>query len=359
MPYPAWAQIVEGESLFGRPQVIYSYWKLTDSAGTETKMTQTTAPFVAMVPLRDNLEARLFVVGASSNYKTASDDVSLSGLGDLRIQLNRSLSEDHILVSFGVNLPTGKKKLDFDKFGNVIEQLSRNFLRFPLRRYGEGLGFNLLIGGTTPLGNAQANGSVAYQMIGEYEPYDGLGDYNPGDRISASAGLSKRQGSLRWRADVTATTYVDDKVDGAKVFRQAGQFDIRLNATRISTSEQFSIGAFARFVSRGRNKIYDAATEEIRDQLQLFGDELTVSGRLWWLLSPKLSATPTVEYRRIGADEDLLDESSVVGLGGSLGLTASEEVSFAVRAMYYSGDADGGSIDLTGLQAGLSLKAVF
>ena len=116
----AMAQIVYGQPGSGSFGYIYSHWEL-ETDGEKSEVNQSAMPFTGFVPLRDNLEARLYFVGSFSKLETPGDNYKVSGLGDVRLQVNHSLIDDQVLLSAGINLPTGKKKLNLDDEWRVIE----------------------------------------------------------------------------------------------------------------------------------------------------------------------------------------------------------------------------------------------
>ena len=155
----------------------------------------------------------------------------MSGLGDLRLQLAHSFSRDRLLLSAGLNLPTGKRELDPDGERRIIEFLSRDYLSLPLRRYGEGFGFNLQAGGATELGPFKCGLSGVYDYCGSYKPYEGSGDYDPGDAVSLNATAGVSSGRIEYAGDVGFSFFGTDALDGENIYKQAPQFSARLMAT--------------------------------------------------------------------------------------------------------------------------------
>ena len=182
---------LHGQIIFGSPssanlQFYFSSWKITGDTG-ETKINQWMIPVSGFIPIQDNFEARFQIAGCSNDLKLAGDNLSLKGAGDLRVLFSHSFYDDRLLASFGLNVPTGKKKLDYFTERTIIEVLSENYLIFPLRRLGGGFGFNILLGGATVAGPAKLGAGVMYLFNGKYEPYGGLAKYDPGDSYSINA----------------------------------------------------------------------------------------------------------------------------------------------------------------------------
>ncbi len=348
-------QIVYGQSSSGYLRMIYSHWNQKDTYGS-TSVDQVTTPLNGFVPLQENTELRFYAAGVSTSATIYDSDYKLSGLTDVRLQLNQSLADDQFLLSLGLNLPTGKRSLSVVDNRPVMEILTQNYLSFPTRRLGEGFGVNMTAGAGASSGDLCYGGTLSYQINGAYEAYQGEGDYNPGDMFSASASTNVKKDKWAYVADATFMTFSTDKVDGQKVFKQSTEFDLHF-ATAYN-SKLYTFNGDVGYLIRGRNTRYDS-TEVIFDQLKLYGNEFYVSGRLAYSFTPQWYAAPLGELRLIAADEYLLGSSHTIGLGAEIGRSIGQGAGIAAGFKYNTGSADGGNIDLNGVQLSLGLTAAF
>ncbi|MBD3402003.1 hypothetical protein GF420_03835, partial [candidate division GN15 bacterium] len=142
------AQIVYGQPASGDLQLTYYSWTVTQGE-TERTISQLAFPLTGFVPAGENFDITLYAANASTTLDVDDGEQSLSGLSDVRVQANRAFADDQLLLSAGVNLPTGKTALDLEEEYFVLQALSQNYLEFPVRRYGEGFGFNVLLAGAT------------------------------------------------------------------------------------------------------------------------------------------------------------------------------------------------------------------
>lgn len=346
---PAFGQIVYEQPGSGDIKVVYSHWSLEDTSGT-LEINQLTIPFTGFIPLQDNLEAFLYVANSSNKLESSNTDYSLSGLGDVRLQLNRSFNDDQLLLSVGVNLPTGKKKLNRDEELLVLQMLTQNYLSFPMRRFGEGFGFNVLFGGARMIGELRCGAGVMYQYNGEYEPYEGTGKYDPGDFVSVNAGADWQKDDVTLTGDVIFTSYMDDKLDGDKVFKQSTQLDWRLGAAY--NGGNYDLNAGISYLLRGRNSIYTTAEE-----LKIFGNEFRINGNLKRYLQRGWQVAPSAELRLIGANDQGFGGSTIFSFGGAVGKTLGEQIAASVGGRYFTGNANDGAIDLSGFQLTANLTA--
>ena len=122
----ACTQIVFGQRPNTSPQFVYSSWTLTAPTGEEAKISQSYVPVTGFVPISDNLEAQVYLASSSSSVESPIGDPSASGLTDVRLQLNKSLSDDRILISGGLSLPIGKTELDFMEEYLIIAALAHD-----------------------------------------------------------------------------------------------------------------------------------------------------------------------------------------------------------------------------------------
>ena len=89
-------QIVYDQPSSGGGRMIYNHWSIENSNGTKT-LNQFVIPIYGFIPLEDNAEVRFSVASISSKLDSMGTEYKLSGLGDVRIQFNKSLSDDRLL----------------------------------------------------------------------------------------------------------------------------------------------------------------------------------------------------------------------------------------------------------------------
>ncbi|MFH1374512.1 MAG: hypothetical protein ABII79_12025 [bacterium] len=345
---PVQSQIRFGQPTYGDVQIVYSHWSLKQ-ADTTTEINQMTIPVTGFVPLKENVEAIFYIVSSSNTLKASQTDFSLSGMGDARMQVNHSFMNDQLLLSLGVNMPTGKKKLTIDEELLVVQVLSQNYLSFPMRRFGEGFGFSALLGGAQMLGDLRCGVGVMYQVNGEYEPYAGSDKYDPGDVLSVNATADWQNDRTTVTSEMIFAAYGADKFAGSNAFKQSTQLTGRLRV--VHKSEAFDAGGGLSYLARGRNSFFYPNSTQ-----RLFGNEFMIDANLTRGFAEHWRFTPTAEIRMISAAENNQPgTASIVGLGGTVGRTFGSQTTIAVGGKYFTGDADGGNIDLSGFQINANL----
>jgi hypothetical protein len=353
------AQIIYGQPMGGDVQLIYSHWKIEDDTSS-LEINQLAVPVNGFVPLSDNFEARFYVANSMNNLSMVDSDSSLSGLSDFRIMLSHSFSDDRFLLSGGINLPLGKKELNQDEELAIIGQLSKNYLSFPIRRFGEGFGFNVLAGWATMLGTARCGAGVMYQFNGSYTPYADGGDYDPGDFIGVNGNADFSLGGALVTGGVIYTYYLADKLDGDKIFKQSPQVDFRLGA--VLARPAYDLSGNVRFLLRDRHTRYELTTGAIRSQLKMYGNEFSINGMLSYKFAERWRIAPMLEARLIGGFEEEdrnVDGATIFGFGGVIGTKVGRRLDFNVGGRYSTGSANGGDINLSGFQITSGLSAAF
>jgi hypothetical protein len=347
-------QILYGQPTAGTAGVVMTHWKATiDSA--ETTVDQLYFPITAFLPLQDNFDISVYAANSSSTLGLANTDYDLNGFGDAQIQANRSFAQDRLLISAGVNIPSGKKKLLVSDESRVLNWLSSDYFDFPSRRLGEGLGFNVLLGGATMFTETIRGGAaVRYQFRGEYDPYEGYGKYNPGDVMSVTAGADMNQGALSLGVDMNYVMYSADQLEEIKVFQQSPHLDLKMSIG-VSSRKILWETVFGGII-RGENKMFDTSGAEIA-ALKIYGSEFSVGSALSWMPSKAWTVRPAVDLRLVGANDEGEDKATVFGAGGYVGSRFSKSLGIELGGKYYTGSADGGDIDLTGYQLSFGLTA--
>jgi len=346
------AQIVFGRTAAADIGVTVSSWDVEDSEGT-TEISQTVLPLRGFVPLGENTEG-LFYVATANNQLTrgGATDYTLSGLSDVRMQFNRSFSDDQLLLSIGLNLPTGKKELTLGEEAAVLDYLARDFLDLPLRRLGEGLGFSAMVGGARMLGDIRAGASVMYRYNGKYDPYEGVTGFDPGDLVSLTIGLDRQMDATALSAEIIYSMYGVDKLEGdGDVFKQSTQLSLRGGIAWEKDANHVS--ASLGYLARGRNTTY----AETETDIKIYGNEFWMAAAWGRDFAEYWRFTPSLTVRMIAENEQELGSATVIRLGGTIGRRLSDQVGLDLGVRYYTGEADGGDLDLSGYQIRVGLSA--
>ncbi|MCP4550282.1 MAG: hypothetical protein GY835_27800 [bacterium] len=344
---------VHAQIIYGQPgrvglQFYQSSWNLGGQDGSDQSITQRTFNLSGFIPLRENIEARCQILSGFNTLEYGDEEDDLSGLGDLRIQISRSISQDRHLLSAGINLPLGSKEFDAEDDGRIVEFLSHDFLTLPMRRFGAGLGFNIQVGTATELDRFKCGISAVYDHLGAYTPYEDAGDYNPGDALSVNATVGTTSGKRHYTGDFGFSLFGTDTLEEDDIYKQAPQFSTRLMAVNQGAKYCTTLGA--RLVMRGRNKRYSLTNGEIDSQLKKYGNEIGGFARLTFTARDVWNIGAMAGIKKIMANEEELDAATVLNLGLDFTRSINDRQTFDAGMIYYTGTADGGELDLSGFQ---------
>ena len=134
--FPALAQDPGNTAAALMPQ----YATITIGSGSTARtISQTTVPFVFVLPFTPRFNVDLATAYASSDVTVDGKRVSsISGPTDTQLRANLTLGNDAVVLTVGANLPTGQYKI---AEGEAIAagQIGSDFLLFPTSTYGAGL----------------------------------------------------------------------------------------------------------------------------------------------------------------------------------------------------------------------------
>jgi hypothetical protein len=245
---------------------MFQTWKMGDSL----RLSEFSIPLDVYYPVNRRFSLGLSTSQASTSGKYFS---KLGGLTDAQASVNYYLEDKNLLLSFGCNLPSGKKELTFEEFATSI-MLSQPYFNYQVPVFGQGLNLSPGFTWAKPMNDRTVIGlGASYQIKGKYSPIKDLNlKYKPGNDLLVTGGLDYQVNELTALSfDLTLTVSEKDKVEDVEVFK-AG--------TKIMVAAQFKqyrgfdlVWLFGRFRSRSKSDIFsaDAKVKTQRDELESMG----------------------------------------------------------------------------------------
>jgi hypothetical protein len=196
---------------------------ITQDTNRVHQVEQTLLPMALMLPFSENW--RMDIVGGYAIGSVELDSVNgkprtleLSGPTDVRVRLTGRMASDHVILTLGVNAPSGKTKLT----GPALEAtqiLGAPGLRMPAAVLGNGFGATAgLVVARRLFGWAVALGS-AYELRNSYSPIEATisgvsspTDLDPGDAIHISLGADRVLGNHRLAFAAITDIYGQDRL---------------------------------------------------------------------------------------------------------------------------------------------------
>jgi len=184
------------------------------------KVTEMAFPLYALVPILPNFSVDIgtaFAMAKVENANTGSSS-EMSGLTDTQLRANYTFGQDLVVLTAGVNLPTGSATVDPSEL-EAATRIGSDFLTFPISGFGSGLGFTGGVAIARPVGNWNLGFGASLRQSGEYEPFRDEGGtatkFQPGPEYRARVGLDHPYGSGRMSFGLTYSKFGDDKANAA------------------------------------------------------------------------------------------------------------------------------------------------
>jgi hypothetical protein len=228
---PLAAQSIFDSNLHAAPQFVQYQIK---SPVNET-ISEFTLPIYVVIPVSSSFNFDVGTAYASARVRpngTGGEPASnVSGLTDTQIRANLSLGTDFVVLTAGLNIPTGKEtatqaeELAAFRIGN-------DFLAFPISNMGTGFGATAGIAVARPLGEWNLGFGGSLRQSASYEPFvDNTGArprFQPGNEYRGRIGLDHPFGTGRFAFGFTYSKFGNDNIDqsiyntGDRYITQAG-----------------------------------------------------------------------------------------------------------------------------------------
>ena len=216
--WPAGAQGVYDTNVHTAPQFVQ--YRL--AAPINETISEFTTPIFVVVPVSQTLT---FDVGTayawarvSPNGSNAEATSSISGLTDTQVRANLALGTDFVVLTAGVNLPTGRETATQTQQLAAF-RIGSDFLAFPISNMGTGLGFTGGVALARPLGSWNFGLGASVRQSSAYDPVVASGGarvrFEPGNEYRARVGLDHAFGTGRVAFGMTYSKFGDDDLGGS------------------------------------------------------------------------------------------------------------------------------------------------
>jgi hypothetical protein len=353
-----WAAAAFGQATIDRLQTerlaaggfSYQAWRAGDNRASEISF-----PVTFLYPLGPKAGLYAATSPIVSGSLEAVADYGLSGMSDMKLGGHWLTWRDRILLTFGVNIPSGKSGLNTEEYAvaSVLAMPAFNF-RYPT--LGQGADVQIGAAGAAEWNGWIFGGGVCGLMKGGYEPFKDVDEsYDPGGEVSISAGAEKEATVLgkemRLTGDAMLSLYGDDTWGGEKVFRpgrrlllqirsdfRAGPYDVRL-CVRDRVKGKNKSGSGESYDLEGKNRNVN--------QFEITG----VAGRT---VGPSFAWRAVASIRRFSDNDDGTGGASLAGIGGGIRTPVSRRAVLDLEARWEKGTLHAGDkhVGATGLSIG-------
>ena len=143
---------------------------------------------------------------------------SISGLTDTQVRANLSLGTDFVVLTAGLNIPTGRETARKDEQLAAF-RIGNDFLAFPISNMGTGFGATGGIALARPIGSWNLGIGGSLRQSASYKPVvDNTGArprFQPGNEYRARIGLDHPYGTGRFAVGLTYAKYGNDEIGGS------------------------------------------------------------------------------------------------------------------------------------------------
>jgi len=330
--------------------VEYRSWE-RDAGDTTQTISQFSMPVILKLSLTRNLAFDMI----GSTALSSTDDSNLSGIRDVKARAVAMLADDTIMLTAGMNLPSGKSQLDLEE--TVVSLLlSDKAMGFRYNRLGEGLDISLGAGTARPFGPVVLGAGVGYLLKGEYEYLEAKNSkYNPGDQVNVTGGMDLLFEPLLLRTDLTYTTYQSDTIDNSRVFKEAAKLSIQENVVLLI--ERLAVMLSARYIIRGESDILRAGASGRTEKIH--GDRIDVDGSLDLRIAKPIDLKLLAESVFIGENAAGQNDAAMFGFGAGVTLKFMQASSLDIMGKYHTGKSNNEEVTLTGFSTTATLRLIF
>jgi hypothetical protein len=187
------------------------------AAPASETISQLAIPVFVTIPMSERLSFDVGTSYARSRVTSASAVSEVNGLTDTQVRGNLTLGSDFIVLTAGLNLPTGRSSVTLDQF-TAAGLIGNDFLAFPVSSMGTG--FAVTGGGAVarPVGEWNVGLGGAVRRSAAYEPFNIPGQslrYQPGNEYRIRLGADRPVGTGRVALGLTYSAFGKDDAGGS------------------------------------------------------------------------------------------------------------------------------------------------
>src|SRR3954471_20980791 len=146
----------------------------TLGAPSNVTITEMAIPIFAYMPISRALSLDIGTSFASANVKSTGSgqtrESKISGLTDTQIRAAMNLGSDRVLLTAGVNIPTGQTTADTSE-QMAAALIGNDFLVFPVSSMGSGFGGTGGIALAAPMGQWNLGAGLSVRSSMPFDPY--------------------------------------------------------------------------------------------------------------------------------------------------------------------------------------------
>ncbi len=349
------------DALFGADRSLWSAssetsrrsWRIENTATGEIyEVRQFSSSMLSRVSPHEDLDFVLGFVGGASQDRTG-ETAEIDGLGDVKAKAFFHTLDRRMLLSAGLNLPTGVTALDENQV-RALRAVQPTVLGFRQREYGRGMGIDLGAAmGFDVKPGVTVGGGIGALIHGEYD-VDASTPFQPGNELTFTAGADVRRPGWTTSADVVYRMFGTDRLDGTDAFQEGSQIELSLRSGVRNGKVGFDI-ALSEIIKSDNEVLLAGSTSS-------GGDNRVENGNTFWLaFSPRVQPNPWFTFKGlfdlISANQSQQQGTSAWGAGIGLGveLQLTDLARLELRGQRLTGGSEDSDLELSGWDAAVAI----
>ena len=332
--------------------------------GNET-ISELAVPVFVSIPFGSQFTFDVGTSYARARSTSGSTKSEINGLTDTQLRGNLTLGSDFVVLTAGLNLPTGRSSVTTDQ-QTAAGRIGSDFLAFPISNMGTGLAATAGIAIARPLGDWNIGFGGAVRHSASYDPFDVPGQpalrFTPGDEYRARVGVDRGLLTGRMSLGLTYSAFGSDDAGGS-VYNTGNRVIAQAIVTNSVAGSTVTLAGYNVFRAPGKYASGDPAGREniangyLGVGLDMLGTlvEPSVELRHWLQNIPSATVGTTTTTER--------SQSSYLGTIGvrtripAMGFSAYPSVGYTMGKLA-TADASGAPVqaDMTGFKAQLAIR---
>ncbi|MEP7002203.1 MAG: hypothetical protein ABI969_17070 [bacterium] len=277
------------------------------SPSNET-ISELAVPVFVSIPFGSRFTFDVGTSYARARAKTGSAISEINGLTDTQLRGNLTLGTDFIVVTGGVNLPTGQSSVTLEQL-TAAGRIGSDFLAFPISNMGTGLAATGGIAIARPLGNWNIGFGGAVRHSSTYEPFNVPDQttlrFTPGDEYRARIGVDRGVFNGRVSLGLTYSAFGNDEA-GTSVYNTGNRLIAQAIVTNSIAGTDVTVAGYNVFRAPGHYATGDPAGREniangyVGLGLHILGTlvEPSLEGRNWLQKIPSVTTGTSTTAER-------------------------------------------------------------
>ena len=290
---PVAAQGLTTANLRVAPQFIsYTF----DQGGQKTKVSEMAVPIAFAIPLTSRINFDVASAFASSTVDDGGNKSTISGLTDTQVRLNYVTTDQALVLTVGLNVPSGQYEIADSKIA-AAGQIGNDFLAFPVSSFGNGFAGTFGAGLAHSVGQWNVGLGASMRKSVEFSAFKSSTDvvhFTPANEIRARLGADRDVAGGKVMLGLVYSHFGDDACAGcvtgtARTTYSTGDRIIGQAAFNAPLGEkQLYLGGWLLHHAAGQNLNGAAPSENIENVMVALGFnagslflEPSIEGRLW------------------------------------------------------------------------------